>query len=219
MFTGLVEKLGTLGARRRSGGGWRLDVRVDFGDDDPLAIGESIAVQGACLTVAALAPDGFEADLLDETLRRTALDSLPIGAPLNLERAMRAGGRFGGHIVQGHVDEVGTVAEVAPAGRDRIIRVSCSQGFAHLCVEKGSVALDGVSLTLTEVGDATIAVNVIPHTLKATSLGRLAAGSPVNLEADVIGKYVARLLAPAAAAAPGGGGLTEDLLRKAGFND
>ena len=213
MFTGLIEKVGTLEGRRRNGGGWRLAVGAPFSDNDPLALGESVAVQGACLTVAALSSNGFEADLLDETLRRTALGSLAIGAPLNLERAMRADGRFGGHIVQGHVDEVGVVAEVAPVGRDRVIRISCTPGFARICVEKGSVAIDGVSLTLTEVGDATIAVNVIPHTLKATSLDRLAAGSPVNLEADVIGKYVARILSRPAS----GGGLTEASLRKAGF--
>lgn len=214
MFTGLVEAVGTLGARRREGGGWRLAVRASFPGGDPLALGESVAVQGACLTVAALAPDGFEADLLDETMRRTALGALAIGAPLNLERAMRAGDRFGGHIVQGHVDEVGAVAEVSPAGRDRAIRVKCSPGFARLCVEKGSVAIDGVSLTLTEVGGDAITVNVIPHTLRATSLGRLAAGSPVNLEADVVGKYVARLLGASSAR----GGLTEETLRKAGFD-
>ncbi|MBR0056747.1 MAG: riboflavin synthase, partial [Kiritimatiellae bacterium] len=193
-----------------------------FPEPDPLAPGESVAVQGACLTVAALTPCGFEADILDETMRRTALGSLPIGAPLNLERAMKAGSRVGGHIVQGPVDEVGTVDGVRRVGRDIAIEVECTAGFAALCVEKGSVAIDGVSLTITAVGAETFTVNVIPHTLSVTSLARLSSGARVNLEADVIGKYVARALAVrgvgAGAGMGGSGGLTEDVLRKAGFD-
>lgn len=213
MFTGLVENLGTLKGRVRSDGGWRLAISATFPSDDPPALGESIAVQGVCLTVDGLIPGGFEADLLDETLRRTALGALPVGAKVNLERAMKAGGRFGGHIVQGHVDEAGTVAALVPAGRDVELRVSCSPAFSALCIVKGSVAIDGVSLTLTAVRDGEIAVNVIPHTLDATSLSALKPGAPVNLEADVIGKYVARFLSAA-----NGGGLTEEKLRKAGFD-
>ena len=215
MFTGLIENLGTLRQRLRREGGWRLVVDCPFPADDPLALGESVAVQGVCLTVAELLPGGFAADLLDETLRRSALGRLPEGAPLNLERAMKAGGRFGGHIVQGHVDETGKVLSVRDAGRDFELRVSCTEGFARQCVLKGSVAIDGVSLTVTDLGDDFLAVNIIPHTWRHTSLAGLRAGDAVDLESDVIGKYVSRLLG---ATAPGGG-LSEETLRKAGFHD
>lgn len=211
MFTGLVENLGILRSRSRNGGGWRLFVECRF-PDEPLALGESVAVQGVCLTAAEVSDDGFTADLLDETLRRSVLGSIPLGARVNLERALRAGDRMGGHIVQGHVDEVGRVLSLRNTGRDWELRVSCSRGFALQCVVKGSVAIDGTSLTITDLGDDFLAVNVIPHTWRNTSLASLKAGDGVDLESDVIGKYAARLLGAA------GGGLTEEKLRRAGFN-
>lgn len=235
MFTGLIEKLGILEWRRRNGGGWRIGIAAAF---DALALGESVAVQGVCLTVDAVTTRGFEADLLDETLRRTALGELAPGATVNLERAMKAGSRFGGHIVQGHVDETGRVATIDPVGRDIALTIACSRAFARRCIEKGSVAIDGVSLTITAVAENSFAVNVIPHTLTATSLARLKPGSLVNLESDVIGKYVERFLQmrelgdlrmPDAQTAPlasavmqavdqqTAGGITEEQLRKAGF--
>lgn len=210
MFTGLVENIGTLDGLHRSNGGWRLNVGCRFDAAEPLVMGESIAVQGACLTVSGIFDGGFAADLLDETLGRTALGSLRKGAPLNLERALRAGDRLGGHIVQGHVDEVGRVELVRPAGRDSEIRISCSSLFSRQCVVKGSVAIDGVSLTITSLGDGFLAVNIIPHTLKSTSLSALGAGSPVNLESDVLGKYVYGFLR-------GRDALDEEKLRRAGF--
>lgn len=217
MFTGLIETTGTLRARFRNGGGWRVAVCADLPGGELPVLGESIAVQGVCLTVDAVVPGGFECDLLDETISRTTLGGLHVGARVNLERAMKAGARFGGHIVQGHVDETGAVAALVPAGRDTELRIACSRGFSRLCVEKGSVAIDGASLTIVSAGDGAIAVDLIPHTLEATSLGALRKGSRVNLEADVIGKYVMRALgAGAAARAPSG--LTAGRLKEAGFD-
>ena len=215
MFTGLVETTGTLAGRIRRDGGWRIAVSASFPAADPPVLGESVAVQGVCLTVDGLSKSGFECDLLDETIRRTTLGALPAGARVNLERAMKAGGRFGGHIVQGHVDRTGTVAAIEPAGRDIALRVSCGADFARLCVEKGSVAIDGTSLTIAAVGGDWFSVAVIPHTLEATSLSSLRPGDAVNLESDIVGKYVARLLGAAGGPADG---LTEEKLRKAGFD-
>ena len=211
MFTGLVEKTGTIRKLFRQAGGWRLDVSCAPWPDDPVSLGESIAVQGVCLTVAAPAADGFTADLLDETLRRSALGRLAPGARVNLERALRLGDRLGGHLVSGHVDETGVLVSVREAGRDFELTVACTQSFARQCVMKGSVALDGVSLTITGLTDDSVSVNVIPHTWRETSLGERRKGDLINLESDVIGKYVARHLEMKA------GGLTEESLRKAGF--
>lgn len=214
MFTGLVQKTGTLSNLLRNAGGWRLAVDCEPWADDPYALGESIAVQGACLTVVGFSPSGFQVDVLDETLRRTAFQRLRRGSRLNLERALRLGDRLGGHIVSGHVDETGALLSVTDAGRDYELRIGCSKNFARQCVLKGSVAIDGVSLTISALSDDSFSVNIIPHTWEATSLRDLVAGDPVNLESDVIGKYVARQLG----ASPSGG-VTEDLLRKAGFFD
>lgn len=212
MFTGLVENLGTLSSRVRKDGGWRVFISCAFPADDPLVLGESVAVQGVCLTVAEVLPDGFAADLLDETLRRSALGRLSNGARVNLERAMRANDRFGGHIVQGHVDETGIVQSISDVGRDYELVISCSSALSRQSVMKGSIAIDGVSLTITKLGDDFLAVNIIPHTWRNTSLASLKAGDAVNLESDVIGKHVARLLGFA------DGGLTEAKLREAGFD-
>ena len=211
MFTGLVEKTGTLRKLDRHSGGWRLEIACEPWADDPVVLGESIAVQGVCLTVAALNANGFTADLLDETLRRSALGRLGTGSRVNLERAMKLGDRLGGHIVSGHVDETGVLVSVREAGRDFELTVACTQSFARQCVMKGSVALDGVSLTITGLTDDSVSVNIIPHTWRETSLRERKKGDLVNLEADVIGKYVARFMSVKT------GGLTEETLRKAGF--
>ena len=211
MFTGLVEKTGTVKKLWRHAGGWRLAVACDPWAGDPLVLGESVAVQGVCLTVAALDADGFAADLLDETLRRSSLGRLAPGSRVNLERALRLGDRLGGHIVSGHVDETGAIASVREVGRDYEISVACSKDFARQCVMKGSVAIDGVSLTITGLTDDSVSVNIIPHTWSETSLGERRKGDLVNLESDVIGKYVARFMSVKT------GGLTEETLRKAGF--
>lgn len=211
MFTGLIQQVGRLTARTRQGGGWSLAISHEPWPE-PIELGESVAVQGACLTVTTILGNGFTADVLDETLARTALGQLPTGGRVNLERALRLSDRLGGHLVCGHVDECGRVAAVRPCGRDRVMRVSGSTGLCRQTVMKGSVAIDGVSLTISGLGDDWIEVNVIPHTWAATSLSDRQPGDPVNLEGDLIGKYVARLLNPA-----GCNGLTVETLAKAGF--
>lgn len=216
MFTGLVQQVGRwLGAERR-GGGAVARVACAPWPDGPLAPGESVAVQGCCLTVVAATAEGFEADLLDETLRVTALGALRPGAAANLERALRPSDRLGGHIVQGHVDATAEVVAVEPAGRDVRMRLACAGAEARYVVYKGSVALDGVSLTVSAVpAPGLFEVNLIPTTLAATSLRDRRPGDRVNLETDVLGRYVDALLAaPAANAAKP---VTMDLLRRAGF--
>ena len=196
MFTGLVQCMGeTLGLRPR-GTGATLAVRAPrlAAPGDPLRLGESVAVNGACLTVTAIAPDGFEAEVLEETLRCTMLGDLRAGDGLNLERALRLGDRLGGHIVSGHVDEVGRLAARRPEGKDFRLCFACSPAFARGTVRKGSVAVAGVSLTVAAVGGEWFEVAAIPTTLRETTLGALAVGGRVNLEADILSAYVRRAL-------------------------
>ncbi len=196
MFTGLVQRIGEVAEARRRGSGLSLTVRAPglAPAEDPPALGESIAVNGACLTAAALTADGFTADVLEETLRCTMLGTLRAGDRVNLERALRLGDRLGGHLVSGHVDEVGRLISVRSAGDDFVYRFACSSAFARGTVRKGSVAVSGVSLTVTAVDDGAFEVSLIPTTLRDTVLGALRPGDPVNLEADLLGVYVRRAL-------------------------
>jgi riboflavin synthase len=204
MFTGIVEEIGTVEALERGGGtpagpgdgpGARLTVRGPLVASDA-RLGDSIAVSGVCLTVTDLPGDGtFTVDVMPESLRRTALGDLAVGSPVNLERAVRANGRLGGHIVQGHVDGVGTIVRRAPGPRWDDVEIDLAPELARYVAEKGSVTVSGVSLTVTHVRDDGFAVSLIPTTLEATTLGRLAPGAQVNIEVDVLAKYVERLLA------------------------
>ncbi len=209
MFTGLVQRVGRFNGLSRSGGGWALAC-VHAAWDAPLEVGESVAVQGACLTVTAARADAFSADLLEETLERTALRTLATGSAVNLERALRLCDRLGGHVVTGHVDACGTVAAVTNRGRDRVLRVRCPHALTRQTVLKGSIAIDGVSLTVSGVGDDWIEVNVIPHTWEATSLSARRVDDTVNLEGDILAKYVEKLCGRAS-------GVTEELLARSGF--
>ncbi len=187
MFTGLIEKTGTV--RRVSRG---RGLVIEFGFEpwaEPLVSGESVAVNGACLTVAACDRTRFTADVLRETELRTGLSELKPGDKVNLERAMKAGARLGGHIVQGHVDGRGELISKTPKGRDFALTFRCGRVIACGCVEKGSIAVNGVSLTVSGLGDDWFRVDVIPTTFRETNLAFLKVGDFVNLETDVLGKY------------------------------
>jgi riboflavin synthase len=198
MFTGIVEELGTVVALEPGGGAEadaRLRVRGDLVTSDA-HLGDSIAVSGVCLTVAELPGDGtFVADVMPETLRRSALGGLGAGDRVNLERALAVGGRYGGHVVQGHVDGVGVVRSRRPGPRWDEVEIGLDPALARYVAEKGSIAVSGVSLTVTHVGDDVFGVSLIPTTLEVTTLGSLAPGATVNLEVDVLAKYTERLLA------------------------
>ena len=198
MFTGLVEGQGTVAALEAigagAGAGARLHVTADWLDG--LAEGDSVAVNGCCLTVTSLPGGGFTADLVGETLARTALGRLAPGDQVNLERPLAAGDRLGGHLVQGHVDGVGEILELRPDGDGTELRVRLDPDLARYVVVKGSIAVDGVSLTVARAGPDWFTVALIPHTLAVTTLGRRGVGDPVQLEVDVLAKYVERLAAP-----------------------
>jgi riboflavin synthase len=197
MFTGIVEGTGTVAALAAAGdgGGARLAVEAPWLAGE-LALGESVAVNGCCLTVAEVTPDGFAADLHAETLRRTALGGLAAGARVNLERPLPLGGRLGGHLVQGHVDGVAAVLDRTPVGDGEEVRVELPEPLARYLVEKGSITVDGVSLTVAGLGPGWFTVALVPHTLAVTTLGDRRPGDLVQLEVDVVAKYVERLLAP-----------------------
>ncbi|GAA1630015.1 riboflavin synthase [Georgenia ruanii] len=199
MFTGLVEEVGTVRERREVDGAVLLTLAASTVTAD-LAPGDSVAVAGVCLTVTTPRPDGFVADVMPETLDRTTLGRLAPGAPVNLERAVAPHTRLGGHIVQGHVDGVGTVLSRTPGPRWDDLEIGLPPALARYVAQKGSIAIEGVSLTVTHVSDDAFGVSLIPTTLAATTLGALAPGSAVNLEVDVVAKYVERLLATSGAA-------------------
>lgn len=195
MFTGIVEELGEVIALDRGGASARLTLHGPLVTEDATH-GASIAVNGVCLTVVELdtAAGSFTVDVMAETLSRTGLGELAAGAPVNLERAMSASARFGGHIVQGHVDGTATVLHREPGDRWEVVTFTLPPTLARYVVEKGSITVDGVSLTVSAVGDDTFAVSLIPTTLALTTLGSRAVGDTVNLEVDVLAKYVERLL-------------------------
>ncbi len=193
MFTGIVEEMGEVVTLDRRAESARLTLSGPTVTADAVR-GASIAVHGVCLTVVDTADGSFTVDVMRETLDRSALADLSVGGPVNLERAVRASDRLGGHIVQGHVDGVGTVLSLTPGDRWEVVRIGLPDNLARYVVEKGSVAVDGVSLTVSDVGDGWFEVSLIPTTLSSTTLGRRVVGDRVNLEVDVIAKYVERLL-------------------------
>ena len=194
MFTGLVEEVGRV-SRRQGDEMVRLSVRADRVFEGT-RVGDSVSVNGACLTVNELGDKTLTFYAMPETLRRTALDTLAEGDPVNLERAMDAQGRFGGHIVQGHVDGVGEVLGAHPEGEAEIWEFKAPKDVLRYTVEKGSICVDGISLTVVAVAEASFTVSILPQTRTKTNLRELRAGDRVNLEADVVGKYVERLLEP-----------------------
>jgi riboflavin synthase len=194
MFTGIVEELGTVEALERQSDAVRLTVRAATVLEDA-GLGDSIAVNGCCLTVTERTESTWTADVMAETLDKTGLGALAPGDRVNLERAVTAGTRLGGHIVQGHVDGVGTVVRRTPSEHWEVVEISLPAALSRYLVDKGSVTVDGVSLTVVDAGTASFTVSLIPETLARTTLGFRSPGDRVNLEVDVIAKYVARLLA------------------------
>ena len=216
MFTGIVEEVGALRAVSRSGPSARLCVRAAKVLEGT-QIGDSIAVNGVCLTVISFHTGGFAADVMHETLDRSALAKLRSGSRVNLERAMAADGRFGGHIVAGHVDGVGTVQRITRDDNAVWYTIAAGPEILRYVVEKGSIAIDGISLTVARVDGQSFAISAIPHTVSVTTLAHRRVGDPVNLETDVLGKYVEKLLQPLQAEAPPPSGITRDFLTLCGF--
>jgi riboflavin synthase len=192
MFTGLVETTARVRRVEPDGDGVRLEVETPLAAE--LSQGDSIAVNGVCLTAIEPRPDAFSADVMAETLRRSSLGPLAEGDSVNLELPLRAGDRLGGHMVQGHVDGTGTVADAREEGFARLVRIDADPALLRYVVEKGSIAVDGVSLTVAEVDDRSFTVSLIPETLERTTLGEAAPGRVVNLEVDVLAKYVEKLV-------------------------
>ncbi|HSC21068.1 MAG TPA: riboflavin synthase [Solirubrobacterales bacterium] len=194
MFTGLIEDLGTVEALERGEDGARLRIATSLASE--ISDGDSVAVNGCCLTATAVTPDGFETEAMNQTLQVTALGAIDQGARVNLELAMKAGERLGGHIVQGHVDGVGTVVAVEDDGFARRIRVELPSELLRYVVDKGSLTLSGVSLTVATLGESWAEVSLIPETLERTNLTEAEPGTKLNVECDIVAKYVERLVAP-----------------------
>ena len=193
MFTGIVEEMGVIKRLEKSGAGTTLTILASTVMDD-LEAGASVSVNGACLTVVSVGEREFAVEVSPETLAVTTLGQLAAGTPVNLERAMRVHDRIGGHLVAGHVDGVGSIRNRTPEGNAIVLTIEAPREVLRYCVHKGSITLDGFSMTINEVSDRNFSVAVIPHTAKATTLGLKKPGETVNLEADLIGKYVERLL-------------------------
>ena len=192
MFTGLIAEVGIVSALERDGDGARLSLRSGLSAE--AREGDSIAVDGVCLTVVSLAPEGFTVEAMNQTLSLTSIGALAPGARVNLEPALRAGDRLGGHIVQGHVDGVGAIASVADDGFAKRVRVDLPEGLRRYTVEHGSIALNGVSLTIAALTAAGVEVSLIPETLDRTTFGDAGPGAAVNVEVDLIARYAERLL-------------------------
>ena len=230
MFTGIIEEIGSVASVESSGNGAgaRIKIRAQKILQGTKA-GDSIAVNGVCLTATSLGADFFTADVMAETLRRSNLGSLAVGSKVNLERAMAADGRFGGHIVSGHIDGTGTISETEREGNAVWVYVSAPKEILDLIVQKGSIAIDGISLTVAKLEAARFAVSIIPHTGEETTLLSKKVGDKVNLENDIVGKYVQRLLSGGSlelannpsiggrSPASNGSNITEEFLRERGF--
>lgn len=217
MFTGIITAMGTLTAIQPRSGDVRLRIATGKLDLHDVQLGDSIAVSGVCLTAVELPGDGFWADASRETLERTILGEAAPGMTVNLEKALTPTTRLGGHLVSGHVDGIGTVTVWQLDGRSWRLRIQAPDTLARYIAEKGSICVDGVSLTVNRVDGAAFELNIVPHTLTETTLADFKIGRRVNLEVDLIARYLERLLLGDQAAQPGSGGLTEALLREHGF--
>ncbi|MBL4835322.1 MAG: riboflavin synthase [Pseudomonas sp.] len=202
MFTGIIEAVGRIQSMQPRGGDVRLYVKTGALDLGDVKLGDSIAVNGVCLTAVELPGDGFWADVSQETIRRTALSRLKEGSRVNLEKALTPSSRLGGHLVSGHVDGVGKVLSMDEDARSWHFRIEAPAALARYIAEKGSITVDGTSLTVNAVDGSTFDLNIVPHTMQETVMGDYQAGSPVNLEVDLIARYLERLLLGDKAAEP-----------------
>lgn len=221
MFTGLVESVGKITSIERQGEGSRITVSAGKIAED-VVMGESIAINGVCLTVTDIRPPQLSFDAVYETMRKTALGELQSGDNVNLERSLPVGGRLGGHIVQGHVDGTGRIASIRPVGNSWFVYIDASPELMRYIVTKGSVCLDGISLTVADSADRTFSVSIIPHTWENTTLRDKRAGDTINIECDILGKYVEKLLGGHLAGvdrvgSERGGGVSMDLLARSGY--
>lgn len=213
MFTGLVESKGTLVRRARRGPGYLITVEGSLGE---LVLGESISVSGACLTVVSFDEKSFDADVSLETAAKTTIGAIPLGGSVNLERALRVGDRLGGHLVSGHVDAVAELVSIAPAGEAKALSFGFPRELARFIAAKGSITIDGISLTVNAVSERALEVMIIPHTLAVTTLGALAPGARVNLEVDTLARYAVRYLEVSQGAEPEAG--LKAALQRAGYH-
>jgi riboflavin synthase len=216
MFTGIILAVGKVSAIERKAGDCRLTIATGKLPLHDVVLGDSIAVNGVCLTAVELGSDYFCADVSNETLSRTTLNAATLGTPVNLELALTPSTRLGGHIVSGHVDGIGTVTEKRADGRSFRFKFKAPDNLAKYIAEKGSICINGISLTVNEVDGAVFSVNIVPHTLKETTLGEAVVGTKVNLEVDLLARYMERLI-KGDEAAQSTGGITEELLQKSGF--
>ena len=213
MFTGIIEEVGTVQSVEPSGNGAGAKIKIRAQKIlEGTKVGDSVAVNGVCLTATFIGADFFCADVMAETLRRSNLKSLKAQSPVNLERAMAADGRFGGHIVSGHIDGCGAIKKIEREGNAVWVYVAADEDILRLIVQKGSIAIDGISLTVAKVSGADFAVSIIPHTGKETTLLLKKQGDKVNLENDIVGKYVQKLLGVG-----GSSRITEEFLKERGF--
>ncbi len=217
MFTGIIQSVGEIAALEPKGGDLRLRIRTGKLDLADVRLGDSIAVNGVCLTAVELPGDGFWADVSGETLARTTLGDLGVGSAVNLEKALTPTTRLGGHLVSGHVDGLGEVVRREPAGRSERFVIRAPDPLARYIAEKGSICVDGTSLTVNAVRGAEFDLNIVPHTLQETIMDGYRPGTRVNLEVDIIARYLERLLLGDKAADPDAGGISLATLQKAGF--
>lgn len=217
MFTGIIQAVGSVAELTARGGDVRLRVATGKLDLADVALGDSIAVNGVCLTAVTLPGDGFVADVSRETLSLTSLGSLKPGSRVNLEKALTLATRLGGHLVSGHVDGLGTVVERSDDARSVRFAIDAPAELARYIAHKGSITVDGTSLTVNAVDGRRFELNIVPHTLKETIMGDYSPGSRVNLEVDLVARYLERLLLGDAAAQPGAGGIDQAMLESAGL--
>lgn len=217
MFTGIIEAVGEIAALEPKQGDVRAYVRTGKLEMSDVQLGDSIAVNGVCLTAVALPGDGFWADVSGETLSKTGFGDLKVGSRVNLEMALTPTTRLGGHLVSGHVDGVGEILERRSAGRSEQFRIEAPAELARYIAKKGSICIDGISLTVNEVNGAVFELNIVPHTLQETTMGDFRPGRRVNLEVDIIARYLERLVLGDRAAEPNGAGISEAFLAEHGF--